>query len=210
MIKYSSLVGVVIFSMSAVAHAGAASGPYIGGNIGYNTGADGDSLSTSCGTAGVSCRDLGDTEDVWSVYGGYPLSPNLAAELGYTDLIYTARAEESTDGTATSRGQQESKGVSLSLKGMYPVMDKLDVYGKLGAFFWESDMRATAGSASDSGTSPTVGVGLEYAINDNFDVRAGWDRYLELGTQGKLVEDGTVGTLDEDVDAFTIGVNYNF
>jgi OOP family OmpA-OmpF porin len=208
--KFLPLMALPILLASGLVQAGGANSPYVGGSIAYNTAVADNKLSNTCGTAGVTCTDLGDTKDAWSVYGGYPITNTLSAELGYTDLAYVARLEQANNGTATARAGQKTKGITLGLTGRKPVTRKLDVYGKAGAFVWKSDVKSTAGSANDSGTSPTVGLGVEYAISKKVGLRAGWDRYFKVGKQDNLINSGVVGSVKDDIDTYSIGLSYHF
>lgn len=210
MSKYWYLAGTSILLASSLAYGGSAYAPYVGASVGYNTAVSESNLSTACGVGTSTCQDLGDTEDAWRVYAGYPITDKFAAELGYTDLVYTARLEEQANGIGVLRGEQKTKGVTLGLTAKQPVTQQVDVYGKLGAYVWDSKANTSLGSADDSGTSPTVGLGVAYNVNEQWGVNAGWDRYFDLGTQTRLIDGGKVGTVDEDIDTFSVGLNYNF
>jgi len=67
---------------------------------------------------------------------------------------------------------------------------------------------------SEDGYSPVLGAGVQYDINNNFSLRAGWDRYYDVGESSEVLEynaDGsaaTVNTLETDVDVISAGVNF--
>ncbi|MBU0654688.1 MAG: outer membrane beta-barrel protein [Gammaproteobacteria bacterium] len=204
--KYIAIIGITLCSISSFAHAGGSTGPYVGLAYGVNSDVDTDKLSNQCGTGGVTCDDLGNTDDAWQFYGGYPVTDKIAVEGSYTNLVYVAKLRDSTGAQA----EQKTEGVTLGLTGRQPLSSKLDVYGKIGAYLWNSETESTAGAADDSGTSPAVGVGLEYSVNDRWGVRGGWDRYFDIGKDDYLINGVTPGTLKDDIDTFTVGVNYNF
>jgi opacity protein-like surface antigen len=210
MIKFLPLMALPILLASGLVQAGGANSPYVGGAVAYNTAVSDNKLSNTCSTAGVTCTDLGHTKEAWSVYGGYPITNTFSVEAGYTDLAYVARLEQANNGTVTARAGQKTKGITLGLTGKKPVTRKLDVYGKAGAFVWKSKVLSTVGNVSDSGTSPTVGLGVEYAISKKVSLRAGWDRYFKVGKRDNLLNSGVAGSVKDDIDTYSVGLSYNF
>lgn len=82
--------------------------------------------------------------------------------------------------------------------------------GKLGVSRWESknDWRTTEPSLpvntnfKEKGTDPVVGIGLEYDVSNQWTVRGGLDRHFNVGKTSV----GSLGTVEKDVDALTIGL----
>lgn len=202
---HKMVMGLAVFSAAGLVHADAAR-PYVGVTYGINTEVDADKLAANCGTGGVTCSDLGNTDDAWQFYGGYPIRPNIALEGGYTNLVYVAKAKDS----GGRQAEQKTDGIALNLVGRKALSGKTNVYGKVGAYLWNSETKSTVGNAEDSGTSPTVGLGLEYGINDKWTVRGGWDRFFSVGKDDALITGGAASTLKEDIDTLSIGLNYNF
>lgn len=204
--KFLAIVGIAACSMSGFAHAGGGIGPYAGIAYGVNSDVDESKLSTQCGVGGVTCTDLGETEDAWQVYGGYPITNALAVEAGYTNLVYLAKLK----GSNGEQAEQKTDGITLGLTGRKALSEKLDLYGKVGGYVWRSKVKSTAGDVKDTGVSPTVGLGVEYGINEKWSVRAGWDRFFDVGEKEHFLTAGNVGTLKDDIDTFSVGLNYNF
>ncbi|WP_028490421.1 outer membrane beta-barrel protein [Thiothrix lacustris] len=205
--KYLPLVSVVALLCSGVALAGSPKGPYAGAGIGFNTSVDNNDLSSACGVNGVLCNDYCDTDKAVNAYAGYQLSPIWGVEAGYADMDYTARIAES-GGTVT--GDQQSKALSLSAVARKPLARNVGVYGKVGGAVWKSKVTTTAGNADDSGVTPTVGVGAEYNFSDHFGLRAGVDHFFSMGNDAKMINAGTVGTVDTGISTATVGLHYNF
>lgn len=203
--KYLPSVGVAILLCSGAAFAGSPKAPYVGAGIGFNTSVDDNDLSSACGVGGVACREVCDTDKAVNAYAGYPLSPNLAVEVGYTDMDYTARLEQ-----GAVRADQQSKALTLSAVGRKPLTQNVGLYAKGGAAFWKSEVTGTAGDADDSGFTPTVGVGAEYNFSEHWGVRAGVDHFFSMGEQSKLIESGVTGTADTGISTATVGLHYNF
>lgn len=205
--KYLPLVSVAMVLFSGVAMAGSPKAPYVGASYGMNTSVDDNDLSAACGVNGVACREVCDTDKAVNVYAGYPLSPNLAVEAGYTDMDYTARIEQAG---GTLRGDQQSKALTLSAVGRKALTANAGLFGKVGAALWKSEAVTTAGNADDSGVTPVVGVGAEYNFSEHFGVRAGIDHFVSMGEQSKIIESGVVGTADTGVSTAMVGLHYNF
>lgn len=205
--KYLPLVSVAVVLFSSVAMAGSPKAPYVGAGYGINSSVDDNDLSSTCGVGGVACREVCDTDRAVNVYAGYPVSPNLAVEAGFTDMDYTARIEQ--DGGAV-RGDQKSQALTLSAVGRKALTQNVGLFGKVGAAFWESEAFTTAGNADDSGVTPVVGVGAEYNFSEHFGMRAGVDHFVSMGEQSKIIESGVVGTADTGVTTATVGLHYNF
>lgn len=205
--KYLPSVSLAILLCSGSAMAGSAKAPYVGAGLGWNSSLDDNSLNVACGVNGVACREVCDTDKAVNVYAGYPLSPNLAVEAGYTDMDYTARLADST-GAAT--GTQQSRALSLSAVGRKPLTSNVNLYGKLGGAVWKSKANTSVGNASDTGVSPVVGAGVEYNFSEHWGAHLGWDRFFSVGDGSMLIENGTAHTVKDDVDTAMVGLHYNF
>lgn len=128
---------------------------------------------------------------MYRLYGGWRFHRYFSMELGYTDLgKYRMRTTVSPPGTLDTSIRTE--GADLSLVGMYPVWDRLQVLGRVGAY--AARTRASfggtgsvevidgAGSQSRHSTNAVYGAGLVYDFNPRWSVRAEWSRYEKLGT----------------------------
>jgi OOP family OmpA-OmpF porin len=142
-------------------------------------------------------KELDETDSSWKFIGGYQFNQNFALELGYTDLGSVTIS--GPGGNATF----ESTAFELLGVASLPVADRFSVYGKFGFYQADSDLNFNlvgfgSGSASESNTDITFGVGLRYDFTRNLGVRAEWQRYGDVG-------DGAT-----DVDVMSIGVLWKF
>ncbi len=150
---------------------------------------------------------LDDTSAVWSVFGGYQLSRHFAVTAGYLDLGKYSAQVTSFGGSAEDI---KVDGFHLSGVGLLPVASGVDVVGTLGAYRWSykfhsSDPGDPNRNLSDSGVSPTFGIGVNI---DVFSKRGtymhfGWQRFLKVGKR-ETVEH------ENDYDLFMVGIVYNF
>ncbi|WP_279143882.1 OmpA family protein [Photobacterium phosphoreum] len=106
------------------------------------------------------------------VFAGYQITPWFAAEVGYTNL-----------GSATdknSKGKFTAQGADLVGKYSYAINDKIDVFAKLGVFYYDWNAKNGA-TGSDNGFASTAGVGAEYYINNNVSTRVEYQYYKDVG-----------------------------
>jgi OOP family OmpA-OmpF porin len=154
---------------------------------------------------------------------GYQIDPNFAIEGGYVDLgksTYSASHGVTTSTptyswwpkgpqtktTAKGSSSREAKltGWNVAALGIYPIDDRMSVFGKLGmirAQVKTTDAGAgfnTGGSLSETKWRPTYGVGGNYSFNQNIGVRAELERFSKLG------DASTTGSAD--VNLFSLGV----
>lgn len=112
----------------------------------------------------------------WKVYAGYQFNKYLGVEGGYVNL------NDMTGTKGTVRTNIDTDAWALSAVLSYPVTDKISVMGKAGVAYMLADVSTKNGSAltvttGDDGYEPTYGLGVKYAVFDNLDLRAEWDRY---------------------------------
>jgi OOP family OmpA-OmpF porin len=172
-----SRAGLAILGLaSAVAFAGPAAaqdrpGFYVGGSLGQSEHAD---QCEGVG-AGISCDDK---DTAWKVFGGYQFNRYVAVEVGYTNL---GEATAAAGGVTVT---DEATAFEVVAVGMYPIIDRLSVYGKLGLFRGELDRSSNnpaVVTGSNSQTDITFGFGLRYDITSNIAVRGEWQTYREVG-----------------------------
>lgn len=172
-------------------------GWYAGLNLGQAKVKDFDCTGTT------SCDDK---DTAWSIFGGYQINKNFGVELGYVDL-----GEASGSGTdpflGTFSATFETTGFELSGVGTLPINEKFSVYGKLGFFMWDLDVKASSstlgsGSFSEDGTDLTFGVGVRWNFTKNLTAQLQWQRYNDIG------DDVTTGK--DDVDVLSAGILFRF
>ncbi|MFP1874400.1 porin OmpA [Lonsdalea quercina] len=131
-------------------------------------------------------------------FGGYQANRYLGFELGYDWL---GRMKY----TGENRGNFKAQGVQLAAKLSYPIVDDLDVYTRLGGFFWRADSHddVTGRGGNDTGISPMGAVGLEYAVTKN------WATRLDYQWVSNIGDAGTVGGRPDN-GMLSVGVSYRF
>ncbi len=207
----AGLIGAVVISGSQ--EAGAADRQwYVGAGAG---GAETDftesDLSSALSARGhtISNVSVDDSDMGWKLFAGVTFGPYFGAEFTYLDSgeVDASFTSSTTDVDQLLQDTAEvlpflADGVALSAVARYDFNDRFTVFGKVGAFHWESDAIAdivsgasgTAG-VGDTGTDITWGVGGELSFSERWGIRAEWEHY-EAG--------------DKDLDFFSGSVVVRF
>ncbi len=227
--NYYLTASLVTCLLAGNAYAGGSAPFYLGGTYGStstdnNAGQMDDyNICTGAGSINETCT-VGNDDNAYHIYGGVNISGGLGVEVGYVDLGTTANYHYSDPINL----QQETTGVTVTGIARHRLgkTSPLIVYGKAGAVRWSSEVKGTianlAGTAmqdkrvKQTGVSPTFGAGVEYQINSNMSLRAGWDRYMDIGEKKTLIraipaeKRFDLNTLETDVDVYSAGVNFSF
>jgi OOP family OmpA-OmpF porin len=149
---FAALMGAAAFS----AHAAESSGFYAGAGAGQSF---------------VDEAGYDDEDTAFSAFGGYQFNPWFGLEAGYADL---GKLEPSVAGP-----DLEASSVYFTVVGTLPFTDKFSGYAKAGLQRWDLDsaIPGLTGTADDSGTDPTYGVGLQYRFNDAVALRGEYSRF---------------------------------
>jgi len=203
MIK-SSWVAAMGFAASLVALPAAAqvgmSGFYVGAGLGQSKAKD------WCGGGGADSCD--DKDKAWKIFGGYQITRNIAAEIGYTRLgKFTASFTDPTFGLLTDEAKVTAWEAS-ALAGA-PLVDRLWIFGRLGVYRGTvKESTNFAGDFSHDNNNFTFGLGLSYDIIPQLAVRGEWQRYYQVGG-GDVALGAGVGQ-KSDVDVFGISALWRF
>lgn len=221
MIRFSLITASALLGLSGFAHAGGVSPYYAGVTFGGGT-SDIDTPHIQnpnpCNTPKEFC-DSDDSDQTWSVYGGSQIGNNLAVEGGYVNLGDTAILHYSDPINAT----QSTDGFSITGIASTPISKNspISIYGKAGVYRWTSEVEVVSDDptkngmkAKKSGIDPVIGAGVQYDLTPFVALRAGWDRYFNVGEGAYLIDattnQPTLQTLETDVDTFSAGIHYSF
>lgn len=209
--KTSTSLGLAALAViiSPVAMA-ADNGWYVGTSIGQSRANIDDQGITSSlvksGATSVSIED--DDRDLgYKVLAGYQFNRYFALEGGYFNLGkfgYTA----TTVPAGTLNGNIKLQGINMDAVGIWPITEKLSALGRIGANYAEArDSFTGTGAVQVLNPNPSkndinykFGIGVQYALNDAFSVRAEAERYRiddAIGNKG-------------DIDLLSMGLIYRF
>lgn len=110
---------------------------------------------------------------------GYDFTPDLGIDISYESLM-----------------GYEMTVLGASALGRYPIADRWALLGRLGVAYWTE---SPTGSYNASGEDPLLGIGLSYAIDRAFSVRAEYQVIPNL-----------TGNLGVNLDTFMLGLQYHF
>lgn len=186
------------------------SGFYAGASVGKSLGnISSNSLSQSLRASGlgVSTLDAEDRDTAWKILGGYDFNRYLAAELNYFDLG-TYSFGSTLIPAQNLNGSADISGIGLDLVARVPFTENFS--GLLRAGLTRAEVKQSFSSAagvpvglisqSDRNSKSKVGVGIEYAFNDNLSLRADWEQYRLPATQ----------FVSSTANSATLGLVYRF
>lgn len=181
---------------------------YAGAKAGWASFHDGYGRFDDNATYGVLRNSV-----TYGVFGGYQITDNFAVELGYDDF---GRAKLHKDGKAVAK--HTNHGSHLSLKASYPVIEGLDVYGRVGAALVRSDYKNKKGTSNDIlaedahslKVSPVFAGGLEYSLPSLPELAFRLE-YQWVNGVGRL-EDKAGKRVDytPDIGSVSAGLSYRF
>jgi hypothetical protein len=174
---------------------------YVGGGLGWAahniSGSKIDSQYIEHGRPSLGNTEVSNWDKSFKLFVGYRINRFIAAELGYADLgTYRVKSILRSPFLPWS-GEQ---GVKASIKpyaafldvvGYLPVKGKLTLVGRVGAYRGVNNisakeydtsvmgvLRLRRDSVRDVGYGVKYGAGFQYDVDDDFAIRAEWERYL--------------------------------
>ena len=169
-------------------------GAFVG--IAYgNSKAETRSSTDSSSCSPVPCN-FSEDDDTWKVYGGYRFSKWAAFEAAWQDFGEFDGVDPNTNPATTIEFAAE--GLALWIRGNVP-LGPVDLFGKLGGLWWDSDWRVTgpAGQVRGSTRGLIGGLGLGVMVN--------------LGGFGIRLEGESYNTSElSRFDSYTLGVQWRF
>lgn len=181
----------ILFAMIAALAApmaAQAEGYYVGGNVGR--------AEQKVEASGVSFKE---NDTGFKLYGGYTFTKNFGIEGGYVDM---GNAEKTGNGASVSSKPQS---IYVAATGTLPLNDQFALFGKAGVATTHVKLTGSAPGysvrTSDDRTSPFVGVGASFALNQKVSFVAEYEYF------GKIAKDG-----GDNIKAnlFSAGVRYKF
>lgn len=152
------------------------------------------SIDSKLVTAGKTSTTTANTRtEGWKVYTGFQFNKYLGVEGGYANLNdMTASSNITAPAPAPQRmiTKIDANAWTLAAVGSYPLTDKFSVIAKLGAAYVLTDKTTQLSGAGvttaaqklsvrtgDDSYQPYYGVGVSYALLNNFKLRAEWERF---------------------------------
>ena len=146
-------------------------------------------LGAAIGSTSYSEDGFDETDDGFKLNAGIRINENFAIEGNYIDF---GRPEGPFYGIDSS---VRVDGFGLSALGIMPISDEFELFGKVGLFGWNADIKVGPFSSTDDGTDVIYGFGAAYRLSDQLSLRAEWE-FVDL-------EGG-------DLDMLSIGAQLDF
>jgi OOP family OmpA-OmpF porin len=220
-----------VSALSVMAANAAAPGPYVTGQLGYaNTHMgkktniadlnkhlpDGATLSPN----DQSVSNLSNNGLAGRLAIGYQFNPNFAVEMGYLNLdSKKASGSVSVAQKVVASGSLKlnQNAIDLAAKGILPVANNINVYGKVGVAYLTTTLDAKGDIVSKDHTmpvsvdltgaagiakhkwAPEAAVGVSYDLTPNVSVDTSWTHIQPLGSHRP-----------GNIDFVAVGLGYNF
>ena len=167
---------------------------------------------------------LEDSDTSVALVAGYRFLPYVAVEASYLNLgtaEYRSVGAVNPPGPVTSAPASldfdvESKGVTVSGIGSLPLGNVVDLHGRLGLFFAQTDIsvvaRISTSVAEESDSLESVGafygVGAGFHLGEHWSLSLDWTRYDNVGDED---EDDDIETeAGFDIDALSLSAAFRF
>ncbi|HIF9178756.1 TPA: OmpA family protein [Photobacterium damselae] len=161
--KKSLMILPLALLVSAAANAATDNPFYAGARIGasiYDTGSNSYSVD--------------DKNLAGGAFVGYQIAPWFAVEAGYTHLGSATRIEGEDIGA-----KFRTQGADIVGKYSYAINDKIDVFGKLGAYYYDTHSK-NFDDKKEHGWAGTAGVGAEYYLTNNLSTAVEYQYYNDV------------------------------
>ena len=120
-------------------------------------------IGVGFGQTFVDDGNFGETDTGYKIFGGARFNPYVAAELAYFDL---GDPEDDFFGIVRTF---EVRAFSGWVKGILPVTEHFDLYGKLGVAHWKTDVILSP-FGLPAQTTASDGIDLAYGVGSAFSI----------------------------------------
>ncbi|MGB0845489.1 MAG: outer membrane beta-barrel protein [Thiolinea sp.] len=124
----------------------------------------------------------------------------VGAEVGYLGM---GEVEDPGSMPRDPTFKSDARAFSVSAVGYMPVAARTELMGKVGAVYWDKDntnevaLTGVNDESDDSGLSPMLGVGAQYKLYQNMQLRGEWEHIFSTGE----------GDYESDIDVLSVGVS---
>jgi len=145
------------------------------------------------------------------VFVGYDFTKNWAAELGY--MYFGSKTKLKVNDT--TYGDVTTQAFDLVGKGKIPIVDKFDIYAKLGiGYLMSKGLQHFGGNTlftkdKQNNISGVVGFGVDYYFMPNLWMDLSWTRHI-VDKKGSDSSGNAYGKYQPDADLYALGIAYKF
>ncbi|MDJ0872532.1 MAG: outer membrane beta-barrel protein [Gammaproteobacteria bacterium] len=209
----AKVTAIALGALGVASVASAESWVYVGGSGGYSV------IDTSSGNINQGAVNSGfasaqtsvdDTDYGWKAFGGWRINKYFALEATYVDFGEAKFTTNTTGPDGVIRGEADAEAFALDVLAIVRPADWLDLFVKVGGFYWDVDAklaavvdgRAGSAKSNDTGTNFKAGAGLSFVLSEDISLRLEAEGYFDVG------DEDTTG--EADIGFFSIGLNYGF
>ncbi|MBW8192187.1 outer membrane beta-barrel protein [Neiella marina] len=185
---YSCVIALLSGFVLAPAHSFDA-GPYVGLKAGVTN------FSDICSSHDLACDE---SDKALAAVAGYRWQNWWAVEVEYIDFGDASSYQASA---SIERDRLEFTGTNIAARANYTISEYTEVFGKLGAIYWEADTKGAQETVSDDGWQPSISVGADLQFYPSSLFRVEYQYFHDLGSSD-------VGSTD--IHQFSLGVTYHF
>ncbi|MBK8454743.1 MAG: porin family protein [Thiofilum sp.] len=154
---------------------GNGAGFYAGASMGKQTG----DVADTCDANEWDCY-------AWKLYGGYKFNQTFGVEGNYYHLL----DEEVEAQGKTPSSSHKTTGYSVAATASMPVMEKAEVFGKLGMFSTETEVQSNSVTTTTDDKGALFGVGAGYKFTNNLGIRGEYEHFKGDNTSNGLLTGG--------------------
>lgn len=169
-------------------------GFYIGAAFGINSN---DDLFTNNNTNANIVVNIDDSSSAGKIFAGYNINEYFGVEFAWHNLgRFDATQTVIATGVEVASITAKFSGYTIAGVARYPInygyIKNLDIFAKVGAFIWEYDLenRVTNTEDNDDGTDIMFGLGLNYNVYGDIDLRLEWERVSIDNTDNNILSFG--------------------
>lgn len=215
----TTVLGISV--LGAMAANAAASGVYITGQLGYaNTHMkDKTDFGDLKETLNLTSANLSNNGAAGRLAIGYQLNQNFAVEMGYMRFGkgkskgFVTSGDPLDPSMLTMSASMKQNAIDLVGKGILPLSDKFNVYGKLGVAYLTTNLKGDVTKGDGEKTTigndgfdvakhkwaPEAAIGVSYDFTPNISMDTSWTHIQPLGNKRP-----------GNVDFVAVGIGYNF
>ena len=167
-------------------------------------------------------QNCDDNNSGYTAYAGTRLEPaihrdirvrgngltTLGAEAGYIDFGESKAEGKTDDLRGTTKARSKVSGAYLAAVGYIPVVDNIELTGKVGVGYWEqkgkleiNDNPALTQTTSKQSAGVLIGSGLQYKVNKKLALRSEYQHVFANGHDNGY---------KSDTGIYSIGAVFNF
>ncbi len=144
--------------------------------------------------------EFDDEASMWDAVAGFKFNEYIGVEGSYANFGRYGNDFASA----------EVDGYGLALLGAFPIMDRVNIYGKAGRFYSNVDVEFGEDESTYEDSQFFYGVGTEIAVADPLLLSVEYDRY-KVGMDAEDVDSPEdFEASDTDVDTVKVGAKYRF